>query len=37
MKVKYENMWEWWHSNAVIGSFWVGVWKTLGGGEGEFL
>lgn len=36
MKVKYENMWEWWCSNAVIGSFWVGVCKTLGGGEGDF-
>jgi len=32
VEVKYDSLWEGWCSNAVFGSYGVGVRKTLGGG-----
>lgn len=34
VEAKYGNMWGGLCSNEVFGSYWVGVWKTLGGGGG---
>jgi hypothetical protein len=36
VEIKYDSMWGWWASNAVIGSLGVGVWKYIRRRWGEF-